>query len=142
MRNEMKRCKTNNDLKPPRTIWNNLKPLKRLKATFYLKNLLAKGICLRFSIASQDSVQDGRYPLKDRKRDLWLGLWDLMLSYNLDLEPLGPYNREPLRQSKRSRLQLVFKISSVKNLGIFTQKHLRWCLFLYFLKKRLQHRCF
>ena len=50
-------------------------------------------------------------------------------SYNLDLEPLGPCNSEPLKKSKSSRAQLLFEKSRTKNFAIFTWKHLCWRLF-------------
>ena len=46
--------------------------------------------------------------------------------YNLDLEPLGPYNRKPWKSQKA----VVFEISSIKHFAIFTRKHLCWGLFL------------
>ena len=39
-----------------------------------------------------------------------------MPSYNLDLEPLGRCNSEALKKSKSSRSQIIFQISSIKNL--------------------------
>ena len=68
--------------------------------------------------------------LKTKKLDLCLRLWSLTPSYNLDLEPLGPCNSEPLKKSKSSRSQMFFEKSSIKNFAIFTRKHLRWSLFL------------
>ena len=62
--------------------------------------------------------------LKNKKLDLWLGPWSLTLPYNLDFEPLGPCNSEPLKQSKSSRSQKFFKIGSLKNFAIFIGKHL------------------
>ena len=62
--------------------------------------------------------------------DLWLGPRSLTPSYNLDLKPLGPYKSEPLKKLKSSRLQMFFKIGSIKNFAIFTGKHLCWGLFL------------
>ena len=42
-----------------------------------------------------------------------------------------------------SRSQMFYKIDALKNLAIFTGKHLCWRFFLInFIKKRLQHRCF
>ena len=42
-----------------------------------------------------------------------------------------------------SRSQTFYKIDALKNLAIFTGKHLCWRYFLInFIKKRLQHRCF
>ena len=49
-----------------------------------------------------------------QKLNLWLRLWSLMLPYNLDLEPLGSCNSEPLKQPKSSCSQMfkvVLKIS-------------------------------
>ena len=68
--------------------------------------------------------------LKTKKLDLCLRLWSLTPSYNLDLEPLGPCNSEPLKKSKSSRSQMFSEISSNKNFVIFTGKHLCWGLFL------------
>ena len=51
-------------------------------------------------------------------------------SCNLDLKPLGPCKSEPLKKLKSSRLQMFFKIGSIKNFAIFTGKHLCWGLFL------------
>ena len=42
--------------------------------------------------------------------------------------------------SRSSRLQMLFKVGILKSLAIVTGKRLRWSL--YFIKKRLQHRCF
>ena len=53
-----------------------------------------------------------------------------MLSYNLDLEPLGPCKSKLLKQSESSHSQMFFKIVSLKNLAIVTGKHLCWGLFL------------
>ena len=53
-----------------------------------------------------------------------------MSSYNLDLEPFGRCNSEPLKVSKSSRSHIIFEISSIKNFAIFTGKHLFWGLFL------------
>ena len=37
----------------------------------------------------------------------------------------------------------VYKIDALKNLAIFTGKHLRWRFFIInFIEKRLQHKCF
>ena len=50
-----------------------------------------------------------------------------------------------VRVGKRSnsRSQMFYKIDALKNLAIFTGKHLCWRFFLInFIKKRLQHRCF
>ena len=41
---------------------------------------------------------------------------------------------------RRSYSQMFFKVSVRNILAVFTGKHLSWSL--YFLKKRLQHRCF
>ena len=42
-----------------------------------------------------------------------------------------------------SCLQMFYKIDALKNLAIFTKKHLCWRFFLKnFIKKRFQHRCF
>ena len=52
---------------------------------------------------------------------------------------------------KSDRLQVFFKTSVIKNVTIFTEKHLCWSLFFNkvaglkaynFIKKRLWHRCF
>ena len=51
-------------------------------------------------------------------------------AYNLDLEPLGPCNSEPLKKSKSSRSQMFFELSRIKNFAIFTGKHLCSGLFL------------
>ena len=51
-----------------------------------------------------------------------------MLSYNLELEPLGPCSSEPLKQSKSSRSQMFSEIGSLKNFAIFAGKHLCWGL--------------
>ena len=56
--------------------------------------------------------------------------WSLTPSYHLDLEPLGPCNIEPLKQSKSSRSQMFFETGSLKKFAIFTEKHLSWGLFL------------
>ena len=64
----------------------------------YKLSSLIKGIRLRFSNAGRDSAQDERSGLNNKELDLWLGLWSLTPSYSLDLEPLGPYNSEPLKQ--------------------------------------------
>ena len=93
-------------------------------------NWLIKVILLRFLNVGRDSVQDKRWWLKNKKLYLWVGLWSLTSSYNLDLEPLGPCNSELLKHSKRSLSQMFFKIGSLKNFPIFTGKHLRWGLFL------------
>ena len=53
-----------------------------------------------------------------------------MLSYNLDLKPLGSCKSEPLKKLKSSRLQMFCKIGSTKKSAIFTGKHLCWGLFL------------
>ena len=53
-----------------------------------------------------------------------------MLSYNLDLEPFGPCNSEPLKKSKSGRSQIFFEISRIKNFAIFKGNHLCWDLFL------------
>ena len=47
-------------------------------------------------------------------RVLWFGPWTLALSYNIDLEHIGLYNREPLKQSRSSRSHIFFKIGSLK----------------------------
>ena len=49
-----------------------------------------------------------------------------MPSYNLDLEPLGPCNIEPLKQSKSSHSQILFEIDSLKKFAILAGKHLCW----------------
>ena len=105
---------------------------------------------LGFLNAGRDSVQDKRCLLKNKKLDLWLIPWNLMPSYNFDLEPLSPCNSEPLKQSKSSLSQMFFKIVSLKSFAIFAGKHLCWGLFLIKLqtfrpstfKKRHQHRYF
>ena len=51
-----------------------------------------------------------------------------MLSYNLDIEPIGPCNNEPLKQSKINWLQMFLKRGSLKNFAIFTGKQLCWGL--------------
>ena len=49
----------------------------------------------------------------------------------------------PVGKRSNSRLQMFYKIDALKNLAIFTGKHLRWRFLLTkFIKKRLQHRCF
>ena len=51
-------------------------------------------------------------------------------AYNLHLKPLGRCKSEPFKKLKSSRLQMFFKIGSIKNFAIFTGKHLCWELFL------------
>ena len=88
-----------------------------------------KGICLKFLSAGRvDGL--GSYQLKNKKIDLWVGPWSLTPSYNLNLEPLGRCNSEPLKKSKSSRSQLFFELSRIKNFAIFTGKHLCSGLFL------------
>ena len=49
----------------------------------------------------------------------------------------------PVRKHSNSRSQKFCKINALKNLAIFTGKHLCWRFFLInFIKKRHQHRCF
>ena len=49
----------------------------------------------------------------------------------------------PVGKHSNSRSQKFYKINALKNLAIFTGKHLCWRFFLInFIKKRLQHRCF
>ena len=49
----------------------------------------------------------------------------------------------PVRKCSNSRSQMFCKIDALKNLAIFTGKHLVWRFFLInFIKKRHQHRCF
>ena len=49
----------------------------------------------------------------------------------------------PVRKHSNSRSQKFYKINALKNLAIFTGKHLCWRFFLInFIKKRLQYRCF
>ena len=49
----------------------------------------------------------------------------------------------PVGKRSNSRSQMVCKIDALKNLAIFTGKHLGWRFFLInFIKKRHQHRCF
>ena len=45
---------------------------------------------------------------------------------------------------RNSHSQMFFKIAVLKNLAVLSRKHLSWSLFLinFYLKKRLQHRCF
>ena len=76
--------------------------------------------------------------LKTKKLDLWLRPWSLTPSCNLDLEPLGPCNSEPLKQSKSSRSQIFFQTSSLKDFTIFTGKHLCWGLVLIKLQTFLE----
>ena len=47
-----------------------------------------------------------------------------------DLEPSGPCNSEPLKQSKNSRSQIFYEIGSLKIFAIFKGNHLCWGLFL------------
>ena len=68
--------------------------------------------------------------LKNKKWDLWVRPWSLTSSYNLDLEPFGRCNSEPLKKSKSSRSQIIFELSSIKNFAIITGTHLFWGLFL------------
>ena len=110
-RNELKRSK--HDLKPSKTTKNNL-----------YKNLIR----LRFSKAG---LREGlsSCPIKNLKtRPMTQTLKPD--AYNLDLEPLGPCNSEPLKKSNSSRSQMFFEISSIKNFGIFTGNLLCWDLFL------------
>ena len=49
----------------------------------------------------------------------------------------------PVGKHSNSRSQKFYKINALKNLAIFTGKHLCWRFFLInFIKKRLQYRCF
>ena len=49
----------------------------------------------------------------------------------------------PVGKHSNSRSQKFYKINALKNLAIFTGKHLCWRFFLInFIKKRHQHRCF
>ena len=49
----------------------------------------------------------------------------------------------PVGKCSNSRSQIFCKIDALKNLAIFTGKHLVWRFFLInFIKKRHQHRCF
>ena len=49
----------------------------------------------------------------------------------------------PVVKRSNSRSQMFCKIDALKNLAIFTGKHLGWKFFLInFIKKRQQHRCF
>ena len=59
-------------------------------------NWLIKGIRFRFSNAAQEK----RRWLKNKKLGLCLGPRRLMPSYNLNLDPSGACNTEPLNQSK------------------------------------------
>ena len=72
-------------------------------------------------------------------------------AYNLDLEPLGPCNSEPLKKSNSSRSQMFFEISSIKNFwNIHRKSPVLGSIFnkvasfhpCSIFKKRLQHRCF
>ena len=92
-------------------------------------NWLIKG--LRFSNVGWDLLQEERRQLKNKQKlELWLRSWTLTPSYNLDLKPLSPCKGEPLKKLKSCRLQMFFKIGSIKNFAIFTGKHLCWGLFL------------
>ena len=86
-----------------------------------------KGIRLRFSKAVPEDGNRTTSKLKNKKLDLWHRPWSLTPSYNPNLKPS---NSEPWTKSKSSRLQMLFKISSIKNFAIFTGKHLCWGLFL------------
>ena len=82
--------------------------------------------------------------LKYKKLDLWVRLWSLTPSYNLDLEPLlGRCNSEPLKKSRNSCLQIIFEIScrKIPVLGSLFIKvaGLQNCNIF---KKRLEQRCF
>ena len=60
-----------------------------------------KAICLRFLNARWDTVQNQRYQLKNEKLELSFTLLKLdtvTQSHNIDLEPLGLCNSEPLKQ--------------------------------------------
>ena len=49
----------------------------------------------------------------------------------------------PVGKRSNSHSQMFYKIDALKNLAIFTGKHLCWSFFLRnFIKKILQHRCF
>ena len=53
------------------------------------------------------------------------------------------YSFVPVGKHSNSRSQMFYKIDALKNLAIFTRKHLCWRFFLInFIKKSLQHRCF
>ena len=45
------------------------------------------------------------------------------------VKPLGPCKSEILKKLKSSRLQIFFKIPSIKDFAIFAGKHLCWGLF-------------
>ena len=81
----------------------------------------------RKQVEGMDSVHA---KLKTKKLDLWVRPWSLTPSYNLNLEPLGWCNSEPLKKLKSSRSQVIFEIGSINNFAIFTGKHLFWGLFL------------
>ena len=50
---------------------------------------------------------------------------------------------DPVGKRSKSHSQMFCKIDTLKNLFIFTGKHLCWRFFLTaFIKKRHQHRCF
>ena len=46
------------------------------------------------------------------------------------------------RRDKSSHRRCSIKKAVLKNFGIFIEKHLCWSLFISFIKKRLQQRCF
>ena len=90
----------------------------------------SKVIVLHFKTQVSTWFRTREPDLKTKKLDLWLRPWSLTPSCNLDLEPLGPCNSEPLKQSKSSRSQIFFETSSLKDFTIFTGKHLCWGLVL------------
>ena len=89
-----------------------------------VRNRLTKGICLRFSNTGRGSVQGQRCQLKNKKLELWLGSWSLRVSCNIDLEPLGLCNSDPLKQSRGTCLQMFFKKGSLEYFAKFTGKQL------------------
>ena len=93
-------------------------------------NRLTKGNCLRLSNTGRGSVQGQRCQLKNKKLELWLGSWSLRVSCNIDLEPLGLCNSDPLKQSRGTCLQMFFKKGSLEYFAKFTGKQLCWRLFL------------
>ena len=90
----------------------------------------SKVIVLHFKTQVSTWFRTREPDLKTKKLDLWLRPWSLTPSCNLDLEPLGPCNSEPLKQSKSSRSQIFFETSSLKDFTRFTGKHLCWGLVL------------
>ena len=78
---------------------------------------------------------------------LWRGLILQIVTYNSKISII--YHQ--IKISKRYNEQVFNKKAVLKNFAIFTEKHLRWSLFLNknvglqswnFIKKRLQHRFF